>query len=245
MAEEPGAQEGAGAPAVVVSAEDGRGRWRPWPWVVGTAAVTCAVGALVLQAVGYGHTEAPDLHGYHAESPCYGDNLKPLTDAFRSDDAGATAAQLQSGPALDAAQCTVTASGPISTEFKGQYAVTVTAELHKKTDPTPEFEDRVGPHKTQVDPYSMAGSADTGRSTAIAGLGDEAFLLARADDRITLLVRHGGAVFTVDLSALQQPVDLEDPPTDADGYPARPPGLDRFVPAMKQSVGRVMAALSK
>ncbi|MFI1096295.1 hypothetical protein [Streptomyces sp. NPDC020917] len=244
MAEEPDAQEGAEAPAEVVSAQDGRGRRRPWPWVVGTAAVTCAVAALVLQAVGYGHTKAPDLHGYHAESPCYGDNLKPLTDAFRSDDAGATPAQLQSGSALDAAQCTLTASGPISTEFKGQYAVTVTAELHKKTDPTAEFEDRVRAH-TQVDPYSMAGSADTGRSTAVPGLGDEAFLLTRQDDRLTLLVRHGGAVFTVDLSALQQPVNVEDPPTGADGYPARLPSLDRFVPAMRQSVVRVMAALSK
>ena len=99
-------------------------------------------------------------------------------------------------------------------------------------------------HDVVVDPFTASGGAENTRSTPIEGLGDEAFLVSR-DSELALTVRHGGAVFTLDLVGRQQPTDLENPPTDDEGYPAKPPSLSRFEPAMEKSMARVMAGLSR
>src|SRR5882757_9637222 len=54
-------------------------RRRPWIWALGGIVVASAVWAAALRGTDYGHTAAPDLHGYHLDdSPCTSYNLQPL-----------------------------------------------------------------------------------------------------------------------------------------------------------------------
>ena len=79
---------------------------------------------------------------------------------------------------------------------------------------------------------------------AVPHLGDKAFLFTGSDTDQALTVLHGGAVFTVDLGAVQQWAGPGDPPTTAKGLPQQPPGLTRFHPAMEATVTRLMSVLS-
>lgn len=245
MAEDPDLPQAAGSAEDVVGAEDGRRRaGRPWPWMLGTAVATCAVGALVLHAVGYGQTRAPDLHGYHALSPCVGDNLKPLIDAIHPRTApGTSAADEESGPATEALQCSVQADGPDVAQWAGQYQVTATVELHKDADPKQEFAQRTRAHAGVVDPMTSKGTVQNDSSVPVRGLGDEAFLVSHDSWQTELVVRHGGAVFTLDLTAVFE-FKGSSFPVDANGN-IEQPSMARFAPALEQSMGRIMAALAK
>jgi hypothetical protein len=243
MAEGPDAPEGGAPAAVVLSADDGRGRRRPWPWVVGTAAATCAVGALVLQAVGYGQARTPDLHGYHLGSPCAGDTLGPLADAFGMKAIQAGTATVQHGPAVDAVQCAMGGRSRYDTYRIGDYSVIATVQLHKKTDPTAEFEDAARGNADVVDPLAQEGGRRTERSRPVDGLGDEAFLLT-FEDHLMLMARHGGAVFVLNLRAAYQLAT--DRPLDADGLQTlSPPPITRFAPALERSMRQMMAAAAR
>lgn len=254
MAGEPGASV---APADVVSTADGtrtgfgtgfgtRDR-RPWTWALGAAALTSALWGLGLHAADSGgHTSAPDQHGYRLNaSPCAGSDLKPLTDAFGAKDFFAGPADIRTGPTLDQTRCLLTTPATIRAGWTSAYAVTVTVELHKKTDPAPEFRDRSRPNGPNLQlPYAVSGPAETDRVTAVPGLGDRAFLLTGNDSRQSLTVLHGGAVFTVDLAADQRWVGGDEVPQDVNGLPGNPPSLARFHPAMTATVRRLMDVLS-
>ncbi|WP_329140161.1 hypothetical protein OG552_35435 [Streptomyces sp. NBC_01476] len=217
----------------------------PWPWVLGTAVVTSAIWGLTLQSTGYGHASAPDLHGYRlAGSPCAGYNLKPLTDAFRTSRFFASPADIRTGSALSQAQCVITAEAPVRDHWKNSYTVTVTVELHKKTDPTAEFEDRNRPNGPNLDSSVLVpGTDETDQVFPVDHLGDEAYLLTGNAQEQALTVRHGGAVFTIDLAATEQWTG-DDIPSDAYGYPQQMPSLDRFHPALTEGMRRLMGALS-
>lgn len=243
-----GGPQESGPAGDVVGSGDGRkpGR-RPWTWVAGAVVVTSAMWGLVLRGTGYGHDAGPDLHGYRLTgSPCAGDNLKPLTDAFGTDShEWAGPAELRTGPALDQAQCVLMMMPKVVGQWRVSYRVTVTAELHKETDPAAEFEDRNRPHGPNLDPVFVVEALDeTDRVVPVAHLGDSAYLLVGDDNEQALTVRHGGAVFTVDIAADSQWVGSDEMPPDADGMPPKAPGLSRFRPALTDTVRRIMADLT-
>jgi hypothetical protein len=64
--------------------------------------------------------------------------------------------------------------------------VTVTVELHKKTDPRAEFDDQ----RALILPTLVPAS----RVIRVPGLGDEAYFLVTDPDQIDLKVLHGGLV---------------------------------------------------
>lgn len=222
-------------------------RGRPWGWVLGAVVATSAAWALTLQATGYGDAATPDLHHYRlTDSPCTGDDLKPLTDALGVDRTAANPAEMRTGTTLDQAQCLLTAEGTVGDHWQSTYTVLVTVELHKKTDPRPEFEDRNRPHGPNLDPASVtAATDDTDHVSLVPGLGDLAYLLAGDDSHQTLTVLHGGAVFTVTVDADTQWTGAGGVPPDANGYPQQPPGLIRLQPALIATVRQVMSRLSQ
>ncbi|WP_075018315.1 hypothetical protein [Actinacidiphila rubida] len=255
MGDGPENRWGAGAFADTVgTAPANRGGW-PWRWVVGAVIATSAAGALVLHLTGYGQASRPDLHHYTlSESPCSGDNLKPLTDSFATEHFAAAPAAIRTGPALDLAQCTLDAQGSVGAKWAVLYNAVVTVQLHKKTDPAPEFDDLGGPHPlgqnapwmAVVDPSGIVTSSRAQASVPVPGLGDSAYLLTDDDGDETLTVRHGGAVLTIALSVAEQwsgPGGA--PPPDADGYPQKPPRLNAFRPALVATMRTLMTALSR
>ena len=243
--EEPGRT---GAASDVLGAEpQGPGRW-PWRWVLGTAVATVVVGAATLQAVGYGEPSRPDLHHYRlsGDGPCGGDVLQPLSSAFGPGRTDSTALVSRTGPVLDQGQCLFTARVPLAgTQWTAWYKVTVTVELHKKTDPAPEFEARNRHYGPDLDAFAVAATDATDRVTPVTGLGDRAYLLDghRLDHALTVL--HGGAVLTIDAAADEPWAGPGTaPPPDAAGLPPEPPGLPPLHEALIASMRRLMSALS-
>jgi hypothetical protein len=242
----PDGPEEAGAAADVVDAVPGGPGKRPWAWALGAVVVTSAAWALTLQGIGYGEASPPDLHHYRlSDNPCGGFNLKPLADAFGITSLPVGSAVIGTGPALDTSQCDMAAQAPVAgTRWKMSYSVTVTVELHKKTDPAAEFEDRNRPHGPGFDSSTVTSADATDRVTPVPHLGDEAYLLVGDDTDRALTVLHGGAVFVIDVAAVEQWADPAHPPPDTDGYPQQPPSLKRLDPALIATMRRIMSALS-
>ncbi|MFC4884013.1 hypothetical protein ACFPK5_02260 [Streptomyces beijiangensis] len=231
-----------GAPAEMVSAQPSS--HRGWTWALGAVVATSMAWALTLQGIGYGDVSPPDLHHYRiAESPCSGDNLKPLTDALGTSRFEVTPAVTRTGSVLDQAQCVLTAQAPVGTHWHASYAVTVTVELHKKTNPAPEFEDRNRPHGPNLDPDSSTAAIDeTDRVVPVPDLGDKAYLLVGNELDQTLTVLQGGAVFTIGVDAYEQWTGSGEVPPDVNGYPQQPPSMSRLHPALIATIRRLMSA---
>lgn len=242
-AEEPEGPEESSAGVDVMSAEPrGPGRW-PWRWVLMAVVATAAVGAITLQAIGYREVSPPDLHHYRVSdvSPCSGDNLKPLSDAF-GPSSDVSSMERRTSSALDQAQCEIDAQVPIAgTHWQAWYKVTVTVELHKKTDPAPEFEARNRPNGPDLDPFAISALANVDRVTPVPHLGDKAYLLDgygsdwyERDHVLTVL--HGGAVFTLDARAQER--------WASPGLQQKLPTLPPLRPALIATMHRLMSAQS-
>lgn len=236
------------APDVLSSGDPSPGRpaagpwtsWsrRPWLWGVGGVALASAAWAGGLHAYHAHHrTAGPDLHGYVlGDSPCAGSTLRPLTDALRSKDAEAVSpAAVQLGPALDQLRCTISASSTALPGGVTHYEAFVTVDLHKRTDPRPEFD-----QQSSLDPSDLTAAESTRR---ISGLGDEAYLLTLSDQTQELKVLHGGAVFTLTLtdynSITLSPVTGGADATGPQSHFTRDPS--RFQPSMVAAMRAVMA----
>ena len=237
------------APDVISGGDRGPGRdaavppgRRPWLWGIGGLALASAAWAGGLHAYHlHHHSAGPDLHGYVlGDSPCAGTTLRPLTDALKSEDAEAVSpAAVQLGPALDQLRCTISASSNALPGGVTHYEAFVTVDLHKKTDPRPEFDDQSG-----LDTSDLTAAESTRR---IGGLGDEAYLLTLSDQTQELKVLHGGAVFTLTLTDYNSIV--LSPVTGAAGTPrpqshfTRDPA--RFRPALVAAMRNVMNSQRK
>lgn len=225
------------------------GRPRPWLWAVGGVAVASAVWAAVLHADA-GRTT--DLHGYHLSgNPCRGDALAPLERAAGAPGFAASDAMVSTGPAVDELSCTLSAAAPVGRGWGMDYVVTVTVQLHKKTDPRAEF-DNAGHVKVSSvpgdapDESALIVTTDTRALSAadvhpVAGVGDEAYVLTPEASDQTLKVLHGGAVLTLRISGYNvwngpgsSRVDSSAPEAD----------LTHLRPAMTTSMRRLMASLS-
>lgn len=242
MGDEPDGRWDSGASEDTVVAEP-MGRQRlPWLWVLGTVVATSAVWALALQATRYGDAASPDLHHYRLSAgPCSGYSLKPLIDVFGVSHVEAAPVDTRSSPALDQAQCTLTAHTPAEEPWL-EYSVAVTVELHKKIDPAVEFEDNLPGGYGPAQSSDTAKAGETGHAIPVAGLGDKAYLLVYDDSNLGVRVLHGGAVFTVDVNVY--PGGVPSPHTN--GYPQQqPPSVNRLRPAVIATARTIMSALSR
>ncbi|WP_405585900.1 hypothetical protein [Streptomyces sp. NBC_01190] len=211
-------ESGADRPADVLSDADrapgaDRSAWRgrPWAWALGGVVASSAVWAALLNGTALGHDTAPDLHGYHlGGSLCDGDGLKPLTDALHGPTLATAPTNVRRGPALDQASCTLSVEASADGAGTNEYNVSVSVELHKKTDPRAEFENASQVRISSVTGGGSGGSLGLSTSDSIfsgeqveplPGLADGAFLESRGPSEQTLEVLHGGAVLTIGVYA--------------------------------------------
>lgn len=181
----------------------GRFTGKPWVWALGAVVVTSAAWAGVLRGTGYGHTAAPDLHGYSvAQSPCTNLHLQPLADGLgASVSFGQTTPLVTRSAALDRISCEFIGSVTNSDGWMTTYTISVTVDLHKKVDPTAEFDalsrSEVPAPSINLD-LLLSYLDGHEKTTHPQGLGDRANLIA-GDYRQSLYVLHGGAVFSLTL----------------------------------------------
>lgn len=232
----------------------GRGR-RPWLWAVGGIVVASAVWAAVLHGRG---DAGPNLHGYHLGSnPCTGDALTPLKAAVGKQGFVASRAAVSRGPALDKLSCYLSTASQVGDGWATTYSISVSIELHKKTDPRAEFEDtrhaRVSSLPGGTDPDAPGDTAlalavsDFGFSSgadarSVPGIGDEAYLLSSRTAGQALAVLHGGAVLTLRISGYTD-WNSTDPSAAAPGEP-KAPDLAPLRPAMTDAMRDLMASLA-
>lgn len=203
-------EDGPGSSPDVVSGFDaeqgpagGRRRWHGALWGVAGALTASAVWAAAVFGYGIGGDGKPDARGYRVESDsCAAMELKELARALGKPESETTT-ELDGieHPALHRIRCTVDFPESALGERGGEdgagwytgYQASLTAELHKETDPRPEFE--AGSTVTDMDGTSVD------RVERVPDLGDQAYLLIMGDNTLRLNVVEGGAVMTLTLSA--------------------------------------------
>lgn len=180
------------------------GGWRhvpPWGWALIGAFTASAVWAAGLYAF---EDSGPPRNGYKATKDlCEDAELAELTrGSKRSDESSASSHD----PALDEASCSLELDGPRRKKSepgrRGDYRVYITYELHKKTDPKPEFKARTK--------GIYWGQAEDNELEALPGLGNQAFLVIQPEqDSLTVAVVDGGAELRlrIGLSATETRVD--------------------------------------
>lgn len=258
MITEPEMEEpGAVGPADVLSDDDqrpssggGLAKRRPWIWAGGGVVAASLVWVAALQGTGYGQTKAPDLHGYHlGGSLCTTSNLQPIVDALTV--SGYTAdnhAPTHKGPTMDHSTCAMTGSTSTGDGWSSTYTIAVTVDLHKKTDPSAEFEDLAGLDNPGPTPAVMGDFIylpDTGAVVQpFPGLGDKAYFTI-GNSYQALHVLHGGAIITLSVVAANEWLGTGQP-TDANGSPRRPALVDvkPLHPVLPQAMRRLMGVLS-
>lgn len=207
-------EPGPGAPPDVVSGFDRgpvAGRRRSYGqrllWGAAGALVASAVWAAAVFAYGIGGDRKPDPRGYRVESDsCAAIELKALAEVVGATESEPATTELDGieHPALHRIRCTVTfvpsdAAAQDGKDGKGGagwttgYQASVTAELHKETDPRPEFE--ASSTLTEIDGMGVT------RVERVPDLGDLAHLLVMDEDVMRLKVVEGGAVVTLTLTA--------------------------------------------
>lgn len=223
---------------------------RPWAWALGAVVVTSAVWAAVLQGTGYGRVAPPDLHGYDiAGNPCTDRDLRPLADDLGVGSFDAGPPTVSRSTALDHLTCDLTATVSNGDGWWTTYTVSVSVDLHKKTDPAAEF-DAVSSTSVRTPPpgsgVAYVYTSDIEWTTHPRGIGDRADLSSEKY-RQSLDVRHGGAVFSLTLTGRNDwDIRRGDTPRNSDGSNARPTYVDTtpyakdLVPTMRQ----VMSALT-
>jgi hypothetical protein len=228
----------------------GRFTPKPWTWALGAVVVTSALWAGALRVTGYGHTAAPDLHGYHiGENPCTNQNLQPLADDLSSLSFGQNRPAIIKTGGLDHVMCDLIGTTSTGDGWRTTYTVTLTIDLHKKTDPTAEFEAarRIEiPAPDPVRPGTIAVIDERRTTTPVRGIGDEAYMVA-GRFRQEMYVRHGGAVFSMTLDGTNDwDASRGKPPTDAEGAAVKEDLADTtaFRKDLKPTLHRLMSDLA-
>ncbi|WP_327290257.1 hypothetical protein [Streptomyces sp. NBC_01198] len=230
--------------AEVISDADRAPRWgglrRPWVWGAGGVLLASALWAGGLRAWAVAHDGPPDLHGYAlGDSPCAGDTLAPLTTALHAADTAAVSpAAARLGPALDQIRCTLSVGAPGGPDSTDRYEIFVTIDLHKRTDPRPEFEDQARVDATDLTPVESV--------RRVTGLGDEAVAQTLSRQSEELKVLHGGAVFTVTLTGYSTEYLSDDTLAALHGGPRHlSSDVGRFESALVDAMRNVMKAQQK
>ncbi|MEU9254077.1 hypothetical protein AB0D66_19725 [Streptomyces sp. NPDC048270] len=156
---------------------------RSWLWALGGAVLASAVWAGALAVQDRFGTDGPPIAYRHVEDLCTQVRLPAL---------GAMSGEFEAGPerrgespALDWSYCQYTTP---RTKGRAAYLAEVRVELHKKSDPEPEFGQ--GP---VLSPFM---DVETVRPEKVPGLGEQALVsgLVRSPQ---IQVLDGGAVFTL------------------------------------------------
>ncbi|MFG2958964.1 hypothetical protein ACGF5O_35265 [Streptomyces sp. NPDC048291] len=180
-------------------------------WAVVGAVVASAGWAAGLFLTG-GFGSSADLRGYRAPANlCSSADYSSFKDEYPVDDSSPTK-NVMKDPALDQSYCSLSLK-KTSTSYGDAY-LSMEVDLHKKTDPAPEF---TATWKNYGDSHS---DYDV---TAVQGIGDEAYLVTQDTSNgsttsgsryATLAVRDGWMTFTMYYSAYFSTYDSDtDPPT--------------------------------
>lgn len=200
-----------------------------WLWAFGGALAASAVWAGAVVAWDPAD-RTPDLHGYHlSPNPCSGSALSPLFDATPRRGFSPDPADTLWGSALDRTRCS--AENLVGDDDGGSpydYRASLSVELHKKTDPRPEFEDQ---HRSTLPSVT--------RVETVRGLGDEAYLLHLGSGRLQLDVLHGGAVISLSFAISADPPQVMPHPDGSDVPAMQDAGP--YAPQMAAAVRNVMA----
>ncbi|MFD7031759.1 hypothetical protein ACFWAR_27410 [Streptomyces sp. NPDC059917] len=168
-----------------------------WAWALGGAVVASALWAGSLYALG-DRPDAPPMAYALPEKLCDALKAKALTAAVGDLRSGNPTSQTADHPAMGWAMCMM--GSPSDTDRDVTYNVWASVQLHKKTDPEPEF--------GVESPWMSLTNA--GDRIPVPDLGERA-VLARTNDGQgpELRVLDGGAVFS--LSVVSVSVKARDP----------------------------------
>ncbi|MFJ3722474.1 hypothetical protein ACIPYQ_07840 [Streptomyces sp. NPDC090045] len=209
---------------------EARGPRPPWWWVPAAVVVTSALWAGGLYAYG-DRLEEPEIRYRVTDNLCGQFKAPALSDGL----GGFANSDPRKGgrhPAMDWASCSHNSDRSAAA---GEFFVVAVVELHKKTDPGPEFE--LG---ARYDRTIDGTGAD--QWEAVPGLGEQALLSTPgAGDGLQLRVRDGGAVFIVEVMFFGQ---LEDGP-ESQPKPSVRPDRDVLAAAAVEDARALMAALRK
>ncbi|MFT9669069.1 hypothetical protein ACMZ5F_16890 [Streptomyces rhizosphaericola] len=218
-----------------------RGRGRGLLWAAAGALTASALWAAAVFAYGIGPAPRPDTHGYHLDArSCSTMRMTALTASVgeRADAPGLVPGSIEH-PALDTIECSMTLTAPKSSEdgYGWRYGLHVglEAELHKETDPLPEFEAR-------KEETRWGDGAD--RVEPVPGLGDRAYLLAVDESSSELRVVEGGAVITLTLSTTMDYAGSDEgrePPPVEPETPAAEPYHADLITDMREVMAQLKA----
>ncbi|MFJ3974932.1 hypothetical protein [Streptomyces sp. NPDC090021] len=162
----------------------GAGAPRPWPWALGGAVLASAVWAGGLYALG-DRLAAPEVSYRATRNLCLDFEARALSRIAGDLHRYRPVHRENEHPAVRGAGCALQNGESVST-----LTVRAQVDLHRKTDPGPEFD---APSAAWT--FTETGG---GRVEEVRGLGERALLLVGpADMWVELKVLHGGAVFTV------------------------------------------------
>lgn len=186
-------------PAVEPGPERERPARRPWWWALGGALVASALwagGLYAYQAMG------PDLGGYRtSEDLCGKAKLEALGTAFgERQDSEPDPEHHDVHEALDQTRCSVSFG-----TGEPAFAVDIAYQLHKKTDPGPEFE-----------PAATADSWEDWEWKPVTGVGESAFFAQDDAGYASLTVLDGQAVLSLTVSMQMEMGPEEVVPSEPD-----------------------------
>ncbi|MFJ6779730.1 hypothetical protein [Streptomyces yangpuensis] len=161
----------------------GAGARRPWLWALGGAALASVLWAGGLYAFGE-RLAAPEISYRATQNLCLDFEARALSRIAGGLHRYRPLNRQDDHPAVRRAICQLQNGESIST-----LTVHVRVDLHRKTDPGPEFDALSIPLFAEMDPR---------RAEEVRGLGERALLLVGpGGGSVELKVLHGGAVFTV------------------------------------------------
>ncbi|MFJ7202030.1 hypothetical protein ACIQWR_00630 [Streptomyces sp. NPDC098789] len=179
------------------SAGRGTSRGGRWAWALGGAVVASALWAGSLYALG-DRLDAPPMAYALPEKLCDVLKAKALTAAIGDLRSGSPTSQTSEHPAMGWAMCMM--GSPADTDRVVNYNLWASVQLHKKTDPEPEF-DVESPWMTLRNP---------GDRISVPDLGERAVMARTSDgEGPELKVLDGGAVFSLSLVSVS--VKVRDP----------------------------------
>ena len=189
------------------------------PSTAGRAVLWAVVGAVVASAgwaaglfLTGGFGTGADLRGYRAPANlCAGSDYSSFKDEYPVDDSAPTKNAMKD-PALDESYCSLSLK-KTGSSYADAY-LSLQLDLHKKTDPAPEF----------TATWKNYGDSHTDYDvTPVQGIGDEAYLVTQDTSNgsttsgsryATLAVRDGWTTFTMYYSAYFSSYDSDtDPPS--------------------------------
>ncbi|MEV7815037.1 hypothetical protein AB0P05_30615 [Streptomyces flaveolus] len=198
----------------VSPASGGGGAARAVLWAAVGAVVASAAWAAGVFLVG-GRGDSADLRGYSAPSNmCSSADYSSFKDEYTENDSSPTRTSLKD-KALDESYCSLGLKKPGSS-YADAY-LTMQLDLHKKTDPAPEF----------TATWKNYGDSHTGYDVdPVEGIGDEAYLVSQDTTNgssssgsryATLAVRDGWVTYTMSYSVYLTSYDEDkDPPALTD-----------------------------